>query len=170
MSAPMSPQLLAELRETTIVPFPGGRSPEYFVRTAARNAISGYAIGGSNVTAMVLRTLRLLAEYDTHGRAAQLRATADRIERQKHLRRDDRLRIHHALMDAAEMLQGTDPVEGIQDAIERVWRAGAAPDRDAAAGLVQASVECISDRTVLTRGVDDCIAAAAPGATSAPVD
>ncbi|MFE6966988.1 hypothetical protein ACFVAJ_17890 [Agromyces sp. NPDC057679] len=43
---------------TPYIPFPGGRSQGSFLRRAAQNIVDGYPVGGSNVTAAVVKLLQ----------------------------------------------------------------------------------------------------------------
>jgi hypothetical protein len=44
------------------VPYPGGHSQAHFMRSAADHIEGGYPVGGSNLTATVLKLLRDVAD------------------------------------------------------------------------------------------------------------
>jgi hypothetical protein len=44
------------------VPYPGGRTQAYFMRSAADHIEGGYPVGGRNLTATVLKLLRDAAD------------------------------------------------------------------------------------------------------------
>jgi hypothetical protein len=55
-------EMIEHVIEVPEIPFPGGSSQADFWREAASHLEGGYPVGGSNVTAAVVRFLRSVAE------------------------------------------------------------------------------------------------------------
>lgn len=167
MTTTLAPELADQLRLGTVVPYPGGRRPIDFIDDVARRVRGGYSPGGSNVRAMVTRALRLLStDASRHHEQSELLRAAALVEGNRALDPDAALVVARSMDEAAIALRGSEPLEYLSDAVDRLVRSGAATSHDDArhclAGVTQAGPGLVE-----TRDVEGVLARTLPSAMAA---